>query len=93
VALLGSNLSYYFDIDAKTAGVVFAAAVVMLFVLVREFIRHAFFVYMLPGNVLLIDIVCAVVLLGVAYRFTTVGRAPALHTIAAIGGAGIVGGV
>lgn len=93
VTLLASVLSYQFGVDSETAWIIFAIAIVALFVFAREFMRHAFFVYMLPQNVFLVDIVYAALFLGAVYSFTTVSPSPALYTIIAMGAAGLLAGI
>jgi len=93
ILILVSDLGRYFNIDTATAAIILAVAVVTLSVFLQEFMRHAFFLYMVPKYVLFIDIVYAVVFLGVVYLFTTASSAPAVYTITAMGVAGLFAGV
>jgi len=93
VAVLVWALAPYLNISNATAGMILVGAVVTLFVFVHEFMRQAFFVYMLPKTVLLLDSAYAIVFLGVVYFFTTASSAPAVYTITAMGAAGLLAGI
>jgi len=91
--LLVSHFAHYLSLDVATQAIILAVAIVSLSVLLQEFIRHVFFVYMVPQSVLLVDIVYAVIFVGLVYFFTTASSAPAVYTITAMGLAGLLAGI
>ena len=78
---------------ADSTHMILVVDLVLLAVLLREFIRYAFYVYLRPGAVLCVDAIYGSVTIAAAYVVTATSAAPALHTLIGIGLANLMAGV
>ena len=93
ISVLISNILLSDYISNEISRIILTATIITLFIFLREFMRHALFVYLLPKAVLVVDIVYTVILITLVYYFTGTSSLPTLHTLIAMGAAGLFAGV
>jgi len=93
VAVTALLLNRYWGLASDSTHMILIVDIVLLAVLMREFIRCAFFVYLRPDMVLYIDAVYGGLTIAAAYMATAMSATPALHTLMGIGLANLVSGL